>query len=678
MLSESDNLGPLPQIDANAQLQEKSVRALHALLKDDHHFLLRDERQQDYGVDASFEAVVAGCPTNIRSQVQLKAVHSLKPNTEGVRAKSIPTKNLNLLLNGTCPLYLLYIADEDAFYYAWAQDERSRLTQARINWMNQQTVTLYFRDVISSMTLEAIHHRILSEGRLRRTLSDRLASAALNEPISVSIDPVRLRLMGADDAERALITSGLNIVSHGHAKEAFRLADLLPMDRKLSGRVQLVCAYAWLGLGRFQQALGAVGEALAKRAELSKADLDMLLQIRDAAECQTGRITRSEFQRRLQQTVDETTGISRRHDDIESLRFVCLGERNLEKRANILGQLQAAVSAANQDPKVSKPYKLQARIHLAYCTGQQITSAISTALTAFRVRMTPGVSWTTPDARELNRVFGDFERWDAGVRLLIQEAKNLGVPLLEGEALRTRVITCSYLLWSRRYSSRFLHLGSDIPADAIKPVQADAQAAIAIFSQIDHVEGELHAKLNLADLYQLVDDSTNAKILATEVLPRATAFGLSQLVDQAKAHLAGNTILHQLEKDLIARHKRDEDENAASMTDEELDDYARLTLQTCALPPDRLSVVRQDGWGVRHVAQQRLSWCRHIQLIQDLRHTRHPATAYRNPPTQFGHCTKHGFESVLGSTDIAGVIARFKAAFCQTCPDRDPKVKPQA
>ena len=49
------DLGPLPGSDDNAELQRSSTKALNALLRDQDTILLRDERIEDYGVDAAFQ-----------------------------------------------------------------------------------------------------------------------------------------------------------------------------------------------------------------------------------------------------------------------------------------------------------------------------------------------------------------------------------------------------------------------------------------------------------------------------------------------------------------------------------------------------------------------------------------------------------------------------------------------
>jgi hypothetical protein len=86
-----------------------------------------------------------------------------------------------------------------------------------------------------------------------------------------------------------------------------------------------------------------------------------------------------------------------------------------------------------------------------------------------------------------------------------------------------------------------------------------------------------------------------------------------------------------------------------------------------------LPVIERDMISERDIARERLNWCRHIELIQDLEHTRHPSTHYRQDPDRHCRCAKHGYESLIGSTDWHLVIKSFKMALCLNCPDRSPK-----
>ena len=103
----TSQLGPLPESDENARLQRESIKALHRLLAGLNDLVLRDERIEDYGVDGSFELNVAGRMTNFRAQVQMKSSAHVKVTQDGYISLEVATSNLNYLLNGSSPIYVL-------------------------------------------------------------------------------------------------------------------------------------------------------------------------------------------------------------------------------------------------------------------------------------------------------------------------------------------------------------------------------------------------------------------------------------------------------------------------------------------------------------------------------------------------------------------------------------------
>ena len=90
----SENLGPLPKADRNAELQRRSIAVFQASLPPDK-FLLRDERADDADVDGSLEVLVDGQYTNLRSQAQLKATDSDVRNADGSVSVRVRVANLN-------------------------------------------------------------------------------------------------------------------------------------------------------------------------------------------------------------------------------------------------------------------------------------------------------------------------------------------------------------------------------------------------------------------------------------------------------------------------------------------------------------------------------------------------------------------------------------------------------
>jgi Domain of unknown function (DUF4365) len=150
----SENLGPLPKADRQHTLQKQSLKAFQNLLPEEK-FLFRDEHTDDKGVDGALEVQQNNVFTNCRAQVQLKSTDDGpdKFNKDGSYSLSVDTSNLNYLLNGPSPLYVLWFAKTGEIRFAWAHDEWQRLDKVNPDWQNQGTFTIRFSMSASSKKL---------------------------------------------------------------------------------------------------------------------------------------------------------------------------------------------------------------------------------------------------------------------------------------------------------------------------------------------------------------------------------------------------------------------------------------------------------------------------------------------------------------------------------------------
>lgn len=140
---------PLPTADAASALRRDSVKALYACLPS-NDFIFREEPGDDYGVDGTLEVLAEGAATNMRAHVQLKARSGTVENADGSVSVSIETANLNYLLNGGCPMYILYRPEAKELRFVFAQPERRRIAKANPSWRTAETVTLRFSDADGS------------------------------------------------------------------------------------------------------------------------------------------------------------------------------------------------------------------------------------------------------------------------------------------------------------------------------------------------------------------------------------------------------------------------------------------------------------------------------------------------------------------------------------------------
>lgn len=95
-------------------------------------------------------------------------------------------------------------------------------------------------------------------------------------------------------------------------------------------------------------------------------------------------------------------------------------------------------------------------------------------------------------------------------------------------------------------------------------------------------------------------------------------------------------------------------------------------LRILDLPAERLPVLESEYSSIRDIAQEKLKWCRHIDLLQDLRHTKHPSTHYKENPNRVCVCNLLNYKSALEHPDWETVISAFKRTYCDACVERKP------
>jgi tetratricopeptide (TPR) repeat protein len=352
----NDDMGPLPQSDRNHELQTLSVNALKAALPVER-FITRDERIEDYGVDLSLELRINRRPANLRAQVQMKGTDEVDLNLDGSASLSVRTSNLNYLLNGVSPLYILYIAPRNELRFTWGREEQRRLVQDNPQWMQQTWVTLRFHNLLTAQALEDIYERIRREARLQRSIHDRLAEASLTEDIIIGIDPQTLAASDPEQINAALLTAGITLVSSGFSAEVLEAVHHLNFQAARAPRIQIICAYAHYTQGRYDLAIGHLREATLRHNQLTPDDQEFTTFLRGACDYQSGRITLTEYSERHRawsEAGSETYALAHR---LDSLRYELLAELNPIRRDELTAQVQIVAADILARSDISSAYR---------------------------------------------------------------------------------------------------------------------------------------------------------------------------------------------------------------------------------------------------------------------------------------------------------------------------------
>jgi hypothetical protein len=667
------DMGPLPESDDNAELQRRSFKALCAFLEEQDTIVFRDERIEDYGVDGSFELNLEKRMTNFRAQVQLKGTASIEPNKDGTMSLSVKTANLNYLLNGPSPVYILFDVRKRQFWYLWAQEENRRLEIADAGRKKQEKIVLRFRDRLTSETLNTIIDRVRREGRMHRQIHDSLARATTSEPIVVKIDQSSLRITDPSHARDVLMASGPAIVAAGYAREALDLARLLDSEIRDLPRIHLTAGYAEYMVGKHYNALGHIRQAISRSKELSERDRSFLNTLKDACEFHVGIIDGATYQQRMSDRAAALTGLESFETQQDALYHRFLSERNEAARASLVEQIHAVTNRILEHKEATDAIKLGARLILLYVEGTEANLAATheaglASLHAFMFRQ------QSSEILGRYRVASDrLADWEGSSEQALKDAYQLGHPILIAEALGVVLSIRIGNLFDNKSEALSLGKKFEVPEKVKSSVHRQIENALLINGLSGSVERRLRLKRLQADFLEITGDIPGAKEIAALVYPEADAMGFVSIAKRAKELLDDRTLLMEFERNLASSASLDQDILFAHYSDAELKRFSDEVLRIVGSPPARSEVVQQYCDSLREIARERCNWCRHLQILEDLTQTDDPAIAFHVLPNRSCFCDKFKYRTQIETTDAKALIVTFKQLYCTNCAARSPK-----
>ena len=667
--SAQDSLGPLPTADRKAELQRRSLAVLRLAFPADR-FLFRPESTEDAGVDGSLELLIDSAYTDLRSQVQLKSTDNSRTNRDGTISIQIKVANLNYLLNGPSPLYLLYVEPRDEFRFVWARDERKRLDNCNRKWITKKFVTLRFGQILSDDTLDEIHERIRREAQLTRQINDRLDAASNFENVTINIDSQTLRITTATEAKERLLTSGFTLVSSGYASEVVELKKLLDEDDAREPRVALVLAHAEYMLSQYLKAHALLRDATLRADELSEDDRSFLQMLSDACDYQRGQIDAGTAIRRATENLQHGGGQFSTALKLNRLRYILLNEADLERRSTVLDELKSLVDGIlSSTSSYSPSFKSFARISLAEAEGYQVVFLTMRLLGEQQIKQ------SLPSVKTfLSNVFTHTERlknWQTDIDNLLKDAAQQNHPMLLVQAVQVQVtIAVHYVTHEYRFNDGALK--SDNVRSVLNTALGNIEGALKLSLKAMNLEAELRSRMLIADIYELLDRKGEAQEIARQIMPKAKAMEYAALIWRADAHLTGNTLLDKIKEWSRPKSGKEDAEIMAGFSDDEVSRYAKRILEIAELPDERLPVVERDCLSRRDISTEKLHWCRHIELIQDLEHEKRRETHFARDPNRYCKCLLLNHESRFGDSNWGAVIKAFKRTHCQECCQRSP------
>lgn len=394
----------LPKVNPNEELEQESRDRLRLLLPRDK-FEIRDEIQQDKGIDLNIELKDEGLFTNFRFNVQLKASGKGKRDKMGVPWISISTSNIQYLLNGGIPaFYIHFIKAENSFYYCDLGALFTLLNDKDQNWENQGTHTLKFPYKLDSHAINTIYESVLKKSRAIRKVNEKLAlsSAFLNSGNSIRIDQ---NLSVNDDIEiRNLVESiGFNLINEG------RWAEILNLHNKASGTIantakyNLIIGIAYYNSSELYSALKHFKKALSQTEALDVSLQNHLKYFTLSSKYILGIIEEPEFQKDIQ-ILDRDPNLNS-YLRIQNAKQAYVEDLE-EGIINSFEILKDKLKEIELEPSTPLSLKLISRVESFFYGGSELTKS-------FAIRFSRVLAKNPTEAQKANSVSIITDEWIA-------------------------------------------------------------------------------------------------------------------------------------------------------------------------------------------------------------------------------------------------------------------------
>jgi len=215
----------------------------------------------------------------------------------------------------------------------------------------------------------------------------------------------------------------------------------------------------------------------------------------------------------------------------------------------------------------------------------------------------------------------------------------------------------------------------------IETYEAQTKNIIRSFLPILHGCAQIFAKYHMvhdlaitycdaADVYDILGDLENRDRLAQEALDLAENKGMTKIARRAQKLLKDEFTFSSMRKHL---DQGPNDKDLALLDEEGKARFVEFFLRAYAGDADieeMRKAAEADVNDMVAAAKQRVEWCRHVQIIQDLRHTQSLDTMYRTIPRKRIVCMELGHESPHEGYSFDELWPMFKGVYCLGCLSR--------
>lgn len=482
------------------------------------------------------------------------------------------------------------------------------------------------------------------------------------------LTPTTLEITDVEAVYSMLVKHGIGFVNGGYLSEVQQKIHSLSTPQKKDPKIRLLQAYAEFIQARYRTVLEMLDVIELEKEELPEHETKVMTWVRTSADYQLGRIDSDQYMLRLADlAATEPT------DDFSNFRFDYLRRSVLEEYDLSLRMEAENLLRAELSKLTEKELKTASGLRLRFIVLEAEMASLGLAfsndvheLTLQRrfFGATPGISESFQSALVEND--RRQSAWTKQLDIIFAETDDL--------SLKADIAVQKALFAIQQFSLVSFHFmvegvaPSTTPDEIFLQYKESLSAAIQIYDSLGLYERRLRAQNCLAEMLAFHGDVDEAQEAFSIVRRDSEKMGFVHVTGTAEQPMS--SLIDRLEAN---SSNRDVDEVWANHTDEELEAFSRDMMAKLRVPDSRLSNFMNDLIACRVGAVERLTWCKHIELVQDLAHTQSPETLLATTPQYFARCQLHGISSGVGKQDHRQVINAFKRGCCISCPDRDPK-----
>ena len=648
-----------PKIAKSHVQESASKRALEAVFcRPD--FISRDITP-DYGKDYDVELCKDSSALNIIFSVQLKSVEEVTPvNNSKEIALQIETSRLNYLSETLCgSLIVIYDASSKSLFYEWVHKLTAALDDKGAKWRSQDAATIHvpIDSILDQSSAQTIHQEVLSKHRSIQQLQDgtQLIDAAKNATESAAELGHK---KSSSEMLKILSDKGIALVASGLHKEVLAAYALIPSTAWSSdAKHLLVIAFAYEHSGLPLQSLSHANAslvcdkgtlsaeaqlfakrlALVSKVNLGQIDLDLYYG-------EIGRLVETSGQGeetkslRLEIIFRELIRVNRAEDHLARVDKLLAEARSIATDESEWGQ---QLRLAKIEFQAGDQYVMNGRMQISMSIKLGMPMPMDKRVALAKVAL--GVKQSA-----LSRVEGICKKAEESKRADVFAACCLELAVHQFSFAMVAQISADN-------NQQFAQVLANDPQ--IQTCLKYAARAADLFGQLGIKAMQLKSLRLKADILNASGRKTEAQASLAE--SRAIALGLG--IDPESLKLT----------DIPSMEPQDVEDGILNATDDDLMHFARSMAQSIRLPEARLQNVFKDLLSVQQITREKKAWCKHIELLQDLKHTQSPATYYAIDPAKACKCLRYGHETKIGHPDYNLVIESFKGTYCKDCPGKE-------